>query len=191
MATSFSTLRNNRTTSNQVFDSQVTIGEEEDNNENEDNSIVDCINNEFGALSEEDNDDDEPSRKKAKMVKKKLEFDSVKKVLTQPKGKRKSAGVELAQKMKNWREHREKEYEQQELSKLSLETQVMRKFKEVYADEMKELNFQEYKCLILLLCNKNKDFAGCTRAEYFLMIEEGGPKFRDELMELWFEDIKA
>lgn len=86
--------------------------------------------------------------------------------------------------MKSWREHCEKEYKQQELSKLSLKTQVMHKLKKVYTDEIEKLNFQVYKCLILLLCIKNKNFAGCTRTEYFLIIEENSSKFQDKLIEL-------
>lgn len=157
--------------------------EEEDNDENG------GIDNELGAPSEENNDD-EPVRKKAKTVKKKLELDSVEEASTQPKGKRKSAGVELAQEMRCWHEHREKEYVQRELSKLSFETHVMRKLKEVYADDIDKFNFQEYTRLVLLLCTKNEDFAGCNGAKYFTMMEEGDPKFRDKLMEQWFQMIK-
>lgn len=84
--------------------------------------------------------------------------------------------------MRSWCKHCEKEYEQRELSKLSPKTQMMHKLKEVYVDEMDKLNFHKYTRLVLLLRTKNKDFAGCTRAEYFMMIEEDGLKFRDELM---------
>ena len=47
-------------------------------------------------------------------------------------------GLELGQGMKGWLEHREKEYEQRELVRLSPETQVMCKIRVFYADEMEE-----------------------------------------------------
>lgn len=87
-ATLFSTLQNNKTISNEVFDSQIVGKEKEDNDETR------GIDNELGALSEKDNDN-EPVCKKAKIVKKKLELDLVEKASTQSKGKKKSAGVEL------------------------------------------------------------------------------------------------
>ena len=172
----YSTLRNNKTISNEVFNLQIMGEEKEDNDENRD------IDNELGVFNKED-DNNEPVRKKAKTVKKKLELDSVKKASTQSKKEKKSAGVELAQEMRGQHKYYENEYKQQELSKLSPKTQVICKLKEVYADEIDKLNFHKYTCLVLLLCTKNKNFTSCTKAEYFMMIEESGLKFHDELME--------
>ena len=96
-------LRNNKTTSNEVFNLQITVKEEEENNDKNGG-----IDNKLEALSDKNNNN-ELLHKKAKTVKKKLELDSVKEAFTQSKGEKKSAGVELTQKMRSWHEHCEKE----------------------------------------------------------------------------------
>ena len=53
--------------------------------------------------------------------------------------------------MKEWREHREKEFEQRELAKLSPEAQAIRNIQEHYAEEVEKLSYEEYSQLVLLL----------------------------------------
>ena len=92
----FSTLQNNKITSNQVFNFYITT---KDANK----LILKQIDTEFEALSKENKDDSRDgnglAHKKAKTnkaIKKKLELDFVKGILTSTKKKKKKAGQELA-----------------------------------------------------------------------------------------------
>ncbi len=205
-AASMSTLRNNTTTSNDVFDPRLlaqTGDPELEGGTTKDNSYLGHIDKEFGPLSEGEGEDvieeTENSRptKKAKLhhspstLSKEANY-SGDETSPQPKiTKKKSAGFELANQMREWREHREKEFEQRELAKLSPEVQVMRSIQEHYAEEVEKLSYEEYSRLALLLRKSHKEFGGCTGAEYYRMMDGRSTKFRNELITIWFEKIKS
>lgn len=205
-AASISTLRNNTTTSNDVFDPRLlahTGEQEREEDTQEDNSYLGRIDREFGPLSEGEGEDAIEETGNGRPTKKtKLHHStgtlskeanhSGDETSSQPKiTKKKSAGLELANQMKEWREHREREYEQRELAKLSPEVQVMRNIQEHYAEEVKRLSYEEYSQLALLLRKSHEEFGGCTGAEYYRMMEGRSSKFRNELMKKWFEKIKS
>lgn len=93
--------------------------------------------------------------------------------------------------MKEWRKHREKEYEQRELAKLSAEVQVMQSIQEHYAKEVEKLSYEEYTQLALLLRKSHEEFGGYTGAECYRMMNGRSSKFRNELIKNWFEKIKS
>ena len=87
--------------------------------------------------------------------------------------------------MKEWREERK-------LARLNSEVEIMDKIKKYYADQIEELSFQEYSRLVALLRKSHLQYGGYTGAEYFRMMDDGDTsKFRDQLMEIWFESIKS
>ena len=93
--------------------------------------------------------------------------------------------------MREWREHRKKEYEQRELAKLSPEVQVMRSIQEHYAEEVERLSYEKCLQLALLLRKSHEEFGGYTGAEYYKMMDGRSSKFRNELMKKWVEKIKS
>ena len=203
-AASMSTLRNNTTTSNDVFDPRLANSAAEPDVENdtqEDNSYLERIDKEFGPLSEEEESVEEtenrPRAKKAKIhhnagPSSKDQHQSTDDTSSQTKStKKKNVGLELANQMKEWREHREKEFEQRELAKLSPEAQVMRNIQEHYSKEVEKLPYEEYSQLVLLLRKPHDEVGGYTGAEYYTMMDGRNAKFRDELMKKWVEKIKS
>lgn len=102
--------------------------------------------------------------------------------------RKKSAGFELANQMREWREHREREFEQSELGKLSPEVQVMRSIQEHYAEEVEKLSYSR---LALLLRTSHEELGGCTGAEYYRMMDGRSTKSRNQLITIWFEKIKS
>lgn len=122
-AASISTLRNNTTTSNDMFDPRLFAnnGEQEVEEDTQgDNSYLGRIDKEFGPLSEGEVEepveetDNRPPTKKAKIhhsactLSKELNHFGDE-ASSQPKiTKKKGASLELANQMKEWRENREK-----------------------------------------------------------------------------------
>lgn len=203
-AASISTLRNNTTTSNDVFDPRLLANTGDQDGERDtqgDSTYPGRIDKEFGPLSEGEElveeTDNRPPTKKAKLhhnagtLSKEPNQSGDE---TPPQSKitqKKSAGIELANQMKEWREYREKEYEQRELAKLCPEAQVMRMIQEHYAEEIEKLSYEEYAQLVLLLRKSHEEVEGYTGAEYYTMMDGRSSKFRDELMKKWFEKIKS
>lgn len=67
---------------------------------------------------------------------------------------------------------------------------LLRKIKNIYQDEMDDLTYTEHGRLTTLLCTVNwEEYEGHTGVACFTMMEEGSPKFRDELMEAWIANI--
>lgn len=93
--------------------------------------------------------------------------------------------------MKKWHEHREKECEQRELTKLSPEAQVMQNIQDNYAEEVEKLFYEEYAQLVLLLRKSHEEFGGYTGVEYYKIMNGKISKFRIELMKKWVEKIKS
>ncbi len=175
-AASMSTLRNNTTTSNDVFDPRLansTTEQDVENETQEDSSYLDRIDKEFGPLSEgEESVEETENRPRAKKAKihhnagpsSKDPHQSTDDTPSQSKStKKKNVGLELANQMKEWREYREKEFEQRELAKLSPEAQIMRNIQEHYAKEVEKLSYEEYSQLVLLL-RKRHDEAIMSRS---------------------------
>lgn len=144
-----SRLRNNTTTSDDLFDPRLVNSAAELDVENDtqaDNLHLDHIDKEFGPFSEGEESVEEtenrPRTKKAKIhhnagSSSKDQHQSTDDISSQTKStKKKNVGLELANQMKKWREHREKEFEQRELAKLSPEAQVMRNIQEHYSEEV-------------------------------------------------------
>lgn len=196
-AASISTLRNNTTSSDGVFDPRLLAFTGEQNGEN----ATQGDSSEFGLLSGGDElieeTDNRPPTKKAKLhhsagtLSKDPDRSGDE---THPQSKitkKKSACLELADLMKEWRKLREKEYEQRELAKLSPEARVMRNIQENYAEEVEKLSYEEYVQLVLLLRTFHEEVGGCTGAEYYTMMDGRSSKFRNELMKKWFEKIKS
>lgn len=186
--------------SNDVFDLRLIANTgEQDTEENAqgDSSFLGRIDNEFGPLSEGEEPvritDNGPPTKKVKLhhnadTLSKEPCQSGDETPSQPRIiKKKSAGFTLANQMKKWREHREKEYEQRELAKLSLEAQVIRSIQDNYAEEVEKLLYKEYAQLVLLLRQSHEEFGGYTGAEYYTMMDGRSFKFRNELIKKWFE----
>lgn len=203
-AASISTLRNNTTTSNDVFDPRLAdIAAEQDveRDTQGDISYLGRIDKDFGPLSEEEESveetDNRPQTKKAKVHHNtgslsKDPNQSTDDTSSPPKiTKKKNVGLELANQMKEWREHCEKEFEQRELAKLSPEAQVIRNIQEHYAEEVEKLSYEEYSQLVLLLRKPHQEVGGYTGAEYYTMMDGRNAKFLDELMRKWFEKIKS
>ena len=125
-AVSISILRNNTTTSNDVFDPRLlahTGEQEKEEDTQEDNSYLGRIDREFGPLNEREGEDaikETNNRRPAKKTKLYQSTGTLSKeanhsgdeTSSQPKIiKKKSAGLELANQMKEWRKHYEREYE--------------------------------------------------------------------------------
>lgn len=192
-AASFSTLRDNSTTSNQAFYPSIL--------EHTSESHIDRTHNEFGPLNEEEEistgNDNGPPLKRIKLSRDALskqgssERNSADEMPSDKAKRKQSAGLELAYEMKRWKEHRENEFKQRELARLIPEAQVVRKIKECYANKIEELSYEEYARLILLLRKTHEGFRGYTAPEYYTMMEIGSPKFRDQLVKTWFESIKS
>lgn len=199
MAASLSSLQKNSTTSNQVFDPRLLTANVTAEGQENSESYLDRIDNEFGPLSDVEeilveSDTGLPARKKAKLSKKAIrkqgspEHNPVDEMpsTSDRKGKKKSSvGFELAGQMKEWREERK-------LGRVNPEVEIIDKIKECYADRIQKLSFVEYGRLVSLLRESHLEFGGYTGAEYFRMMDDGdNPKFRDTLMEKWFESIKS
>ena len=59
---------------------------------------------------------------------------------------------------------------------------VLRKIKNIYQNEIDELPYTEHGRLISLRWTENREeYEGHNGAAWFTMMEEGTPKFRDEL----------
>lgn len=160
-------------------------------------SYTDQIDNEFGPLSEVEDtlvqDNAGPPRKKIKLREKSTRkekssehgsADEMPSTSDRKQAKKKSLGQELAYQIEEWRK-------EQKLARLNPEVEVMDKIKKHYADQIEELSFQEYGRLVALLRKSHPQYGNYTGAEYFRMMGDGDQsKFRDQLMEIWFESIK-
>lgn len=93
------------------------------------------------------------------------------------KGKKKSAGSELAQEMKKWNQRHERDYKERDMPQLGSDAPVLRKMKELYPDQLGSFSYRDHRELIVLLRTKSEEYARYTGAEWFIMMEEGNPKF--------------
>lgn len=131
-----------------MFDLRLlaNTGEQEmEENIQGDNSYIGHIDKEFGPLIEGEEPveetDNRPPTKKAKLhhsastLSKELNHSRDEASAQLKITKKKGAGLKLVSQIKEWRKHREKEYEQRELAKLSSEVQVMQSIQKHYAEE--------------------------------------------------------